>query len=390
MSDDEDTVYGPDNEAFYPLDTRTSELLRAIREERDHLWRRTDMRAYTNMLFWMSTDCAHVKGHGGRFNNWDLVGNRALKLLLISECLEIFENVCVAKCLQFSLQVLIIRRCDVFWLPALLGTFATLYILEIDTCNRLGKLPESVGQLTTLHALRISFCAMLTKLPDSIGQLTALCDLHINHCPLVTQLPESLHGLAALRVLSGVQCPAFGCLPNSISHLKVLKILSIEVSELKSFCLPESVGELDALEALNIRAFFADMIKLPESIGNLSRLKVLMISNRRLTRLPESLGRLFSLRMLNLECTALKELPDTVCQLEQLEDFSICSGSTVLHHVPPHTNHSPADIRLWFGRRYAPPKLLLLVLTARHFGELHLPDECWTQILEYEKSVIEK
>jgi len=391
MSDDDDddfdVEYGPHEEPIFPLDTRTSQLLRVIREQRDNFWR-PDF----GKFFWR-TDGAYFDGRFGSVE-WNSVDYRNWKLMVILSCREIPETVWSQECLQSSLLVLIIWRCSTFLfrLPSSLGALAALCILEIDRCNRLGTLPDSIGGLKALHTLRISNCSMLTNLSNSLGKLTALCHLHIQECPLLTTLPESVYCLTALRVLSGVFCPAFGCLPESIGHLQALQILNIQcpISEIPSlggtvrFRLPDSLGRLGALEALHISDlhFICPEAEIPESIGNLSRLKVLEISSRRLTRLPDSIGRLSALCVLNLKCDRVEVLPDTLCQLDRLEVFFLSPLSHALHHVPPFVKHGPADVLLWFGRRYAPPKLLLLVLAARTLHANHLSDECWVQLLD--------
>jgi len=264
-----------------------------------------------------------------------------------------------------ALETLRISDCDVLTrLPESLGQLSALHVSH---CDALTRLPELLDQLSALH---ISHCDALTRLPESLGQLVVL---HVHRCDALQEMPVLMGRMTALHTLQISNCGTLQHLPASFGEMEALRILDIShCSVLRD--LPASLGQLQALTSLTIHNC-GTLTRLPESFGQLVGLTALRItSNHVMQPLPTSCVRMCNLKKLKYCPSAVPFLPELILQAEDLAILEVCWCASY------KDVYFRQKARLHSQRMCKRPKILMLVLVARHLGGPHLPDELWNYV----------
>ncbi|CAL9002028.1 unnamed protein product [Prunus brigantina] len=179
-----------------------------------------------------------------------------------------------------------------------------LQVLELESNNIVGELPEFSPDFTNLQVLDLQSNNFSGDIPSSFGRLPALKVLLLSQNLLTGSIPSFLCNLTELTTLSLAYNPfKHAMLPSEIGNLTKLENLFIPSSNVKAQ-IPDSIGNLVSLEILDLSENSLTGV-LPESIGGLrSAFKIELFANHLSGELPESIANLSSLRYLDLSLNA--------------------------------------------------------------------------------------
>ncbi|PHU14925.1 hypothetical protein BC332_16130, partial [Capsicum chinense] len=202
------------------------------------------------------------------------------------------------------LSELLLAHTTIWELPSSIGLLSGISLLDLRSCENLGRLPSSVSEMRKLKILIVKGCSRLSNFPENLGDLNQLEELYAGNTS-ICELPDSIGNLSKLKILSlrrgrkvKRQCARSLILPLVYHGLRELKSLDLSGCNLCD-------NQAAAL------AFFPSLLEL-----NLSRNKFIS--------LPNSLCILSRLQYLNItHCQELKELPLLPRNIEELyaEDF---------------------------------------------------------------------
>ncbi len=154
-----------------------------------------------------------------------------------------------------------------------LGSFTELWILEMNHCVKLVKLPPFIGNLFLLTELQLSWCKALKTLPDTIGKLEKLQILQLGSCHSLEGLPTSIGGLISLKKFNCEYCKSLAKVFTNVGQLRKLEALSFEgCSQLKT--LLTSICGLTSFKRLNC-TICKSLAEVPTQVGQLRKLEAL-------------------------------------------------------------------------------------------------------------------
>jgi len=196
-------------------------------------------------------------------------------------------------------------------LPASIGDFSNLRVLDLSQNSGLSYLPVSITRLSQLQKLVINDAGLLS-LPDAIGQLKSLEELILVNNQALELLPKSIGQLKQLRVLSLESC-SFQQLTQEIGQLERLN--QLDLSENPLVALPLELAQLKQLSTLKLsllktglRFDWAGTFEILEQMPNLNTVD---LSKNMLHKLqPEvlvGLAKLQNLKKLNLRNNSFDE-----------------------------------------------------------------------------------
>ncbi len=117
-------------------------------------------------------------------------------------------------------------------LPASIGDFRNLKVLELSFNKLTGVIPNEIGRLTNLELLALSGNSITGSIPSSIGNLKSLKELHLSSNQLFGMVPTSLNNLEKMETLNVFDNKLTGTLPLGLSHSKNLKKLVIAQNDI--------------------------------------------------------------------------------------------------------------------------------------------------------------
>ena len=117
-------------------------------------------------------------------------------------------------------------------LPASIGNFENLKLLELSFNKLSGTIPMELGRLSKLELLALNGNNLSGGIPASIGNLKSLKQLHLSSNQLQGIIPTELGNLSSLEVLNVFHNKLSGTLPMKLSHSKNLKKLVIAKNDL--------------------------------------------------------------------------------------------------------------------------------------------------------------
>jgi len=262
-------------------------------------------------------------------------------------CAALLTDTVAKTCTELTLA-----KCDLKELPALIGGFLLMRLLDVSE-NKLEELPPDVGNCFSLRTLNISTNS-IKVLPDELQQLTHLHTFFfysnrinvlpdwLGEMPLtglngfnnrILKLPASL---GQLRDCSEVNLAAnvFMQLPTeAMTHWRAVKVLNLYDSRLVKMC---SLKDLDNLEEL--RLFNNNLEEVPEVGMRLTKLKLVELNKNRITTLPLLFFKgLPALERIILNNNLVETIPVGI-NCPKLESFLISSNN--LTELPP-------DLPLW-------------------------------------------
>jgi Leucine-rich repeat (LRR) protein len=184
-------------------------------------------------------------------------------------------------------------------LPAAMGNFASLRVLELEGNALTGAVPKDLGRLANLRSLRLGLNQISGALPKELGSLSRLETLALPFNRLSGAVPSELGRLTALRVLDLSGNELIGSIPLQIGQLVNLEYLELSGNRL-SGGIPAELGNLFVLEALNL-AENQITGSIPRALGGLIGLLQLSLGENQLSGpIPAELGNLPSLLFLDL------------------------------------------------------------------------------------------
>jgi Leucine-rich repeat (LRR) protein len=184
-------------------------------------------------------------------------------------------------------------------LPAALGNFASLRVLELEGNALTGAVPKDLGRLGNLRSLRLGLNQLSGTLPKELGNLSRLETLAFPFNRLSGGVPPDLGRLTALRVLDLAGNELTGSIPVQIGQLRNLQYLDFSGNRL-SGGIPAELGNLFNLEALYLGENQLSG-SIPRALGSLTGLLQLSLADNQLSGpIPAELGSLPSLLFLDL------------------------------------------------------------------------------------------
>jgi len=117
-------------------------------------------------------------------------------------------------------------------LPASIGDFDNLKVLELSFNKLSGTIPMELGRLSKLEILALNGNNLSGSIPFSLGDLKSLKELHLSSNQIQGAIPTDLGNLSSLEVLNVFDNKLTGTLPLKLSHSKNLKKLIIAQNDL--------------------------------------------------------------------------------------------------------------------------------------------------------------
>jgi Leucine-rich repeat (LRR) protein len=185
-------------------------------------------------------------------------------------------------------------------LPAALGSFPGLQILEAESNSLTGAMPHQLGSLANLLTLRLGLNQISGALPAELGNLHLLETLSLPFNHLTGPLPAGLGSLAHLQLLDLSANQLSGTVPPQLGNLASLTYLDLSSNGFTGV-IPPALGGLANLQTL----YLGDNQlagAIPAELGNLAAIEQIGLADNLLTgRIPPELGSLANLMYLNLQ-----------------------------------------------------------------------------------------
>ncbi|KAJ7297479.1 hypothetical protein O6H91_Y053700 [Diphasiastrum complanatum] len=181
-------------------------------------------------------------------------------------------------------------------LPASLGNFSSLQLLDMSGNAFHGSIPDSISRLTLLSKLDLSRNSLSGSIPPSIGQLSSLQQLCLSYNLLGGAIPTSINSLLSLERLYLFNNRLTGGIPamHNLNQLLFFDASNNLLSGSLSAPLPPSLMQL-SLRGNQLQG------RLPEDLLLLQQLEVMDLSSNSFTDAVDgALFQLPSLQQLNL------------------------------------------------------------------------------------------
>ncbi len=133
-------------------------------------------------------------------------------------------------------------------LPAAIGTFDRIEVLELNDNALSGPLQPALGDLSSLVTLRLFGNAFAGVLPDALGQLANLEILALGANDFTGSIPEAFGGMTRLRELYIPDNQLEGVVPDALAALPDLEILRVQFNALTA--LPDFSAAADRMTSL--------------------------------------------------------------------------------------------------------------------------------------------
>ena len=283
-------------------------------------------------------------------------------------------------------------------IPAEIGDFANLKVLQLETNWLTGSIPAELGNLTSLTYLNLGWNYLSGEAPAELGNLTNLASLYLDDNSLTGELPQSLTALNELDVFSysGRVSSQGPCAPYEYEFLQWLEGLDYHGGEIcepdsdrdvltvfyhytnghrwwkrgnwlsdqplgewygvdtndsgdvtdinlykniLSGTLPSALGDLRELKSLILTSNQLTG-EIPAELGNLTKLEHLWLNNNKLTGgIPAELGNLSALVRLYIQINKLSgEIPAELGNLSALTHLGL-GANDLTGHLPAELNN---------------------------------------------------
>ncbi|XP_047954199.1 probable LRR receptor-like serine/threonine-protein kinase IRK [Salvia hispanica] len=136
-------------------------------------------------------------------------------------------------------------------IPAALGNFGSLQLVNFSRNSLVGGVPSSIGQLKLLNFLDLSENGLNGSIPSEIGGLTSLEELRLEKNALGGNLPLSIGDCSSLTSLYLAHNEITGPIPASLSKLSNLQAVDLSFNKLTG-ALPKQLANLVRLQLFNV------------------------------------------------------------------------------------------------------------------------------------------
>ena len=179
-------------------------------------------------------------------------------------------------------------------IPAELGRFSALQILDLRDNRLRGSIPSDLGDLASLEQLLLHGNRLEGEIPSELGRLAALRYLWLGDNLLEGVIPSEVGNLGNLRELELFSNRLTGSIPSTVGSLTSLTSLGISDNDLTG-PIPAALGRLANLRWMSL--WGNDLSgPIPAELGNLHSLSFLWLSHNALTGpIPSELGGLANL-----------------------------------------------------------------------------------------------
>ncbi|MEQ8714565.1 MAG: T9SS type A sorting domain-containing protein [Cyclobacteriaceae bacterium] len=166
-------------------------------------------------------------------------------------------------------------------LPAEIGDFSELKLLNVSHNDLSGNLGESILNLRQLESLILTANQFTGEIPEDIDRLENLTSIQIDVNEIAGGIPPSIVNLTELLFIGLNNNNIVGTIPEDIGRLTKLGTLILSSNNL-SGTIPPSIGDLRALTYLNLAGNeFSGSI--PDKMGQLDELKYLFLNSNLLS-----------------------------------------------------------------------------------------------------------
>lgn len=206
-------------------------------------------------------------------------------------------------------------------IPAELGRFSALQILDLRDNRLRGSIPSDLGGLASLEQLLLHGNRLEGEIPSELGRLAALRYLWLGRNLLEGVIPSEFGKLGDLRSLQLFSNQLTGSIPSTLGGLSSLTSLRIADNDLTG-PIPSELGNLGNLLDLHLAGNNLSGA-VPASLGSLGSLYALVLSDNALTGpIPSELGNLASLTELWLNDNELSgPIPPELGNLANLQSL---------------------------------------------------------------------
>jgi len=135
-------------------------------------------------------------------------------------------------------------------LPAAIGTFDRIEVMELNDNALSGPLTPALGDLASLTTLRLFGNDFTGVLPDALGQLANLEILALGANAFTGSIPTAFGGLTRLRELYIPDNQLDGVVPAELAELPDLEILRVQFNQLTA--LPDFSAAADRMTSLRV------------------------------------------------------------------------------------------------------------------------------------------
>ncbi|KAL0321760.1 UNVERIFIED_CONTAM: putative LRR receptor-like serine/threonine-protein kinase IRK [Sesamum calycinum] len=136
-------------------------------------------------------------------------------------------------------------------IPAVLGDFGSLRLLNMSMNSFLGSIPANIGQLKKLSILDLSDNQLNGSIPLELGGLSSLDEMRLGKNSLGGEIPLSIGNCASLKSLCLAHNEITGSFPASLAKLSNLQIVDLCFNKLTG-TLPKQLANLVRLQSFNI------------------------------------------------------------------------------------------------------------------------------------------
>ncbi|XP_062200460.1 LRR receptor-like serine/threonine-protein kinase FLS2 [Phragmites australis] len=132
------------------------------------------------------------------------------------------------------------------------SAFPHLEVLDMESNDLYGSIPEGIGNLTSLTSLRIMYDPHLTgEIPRNIGKLKQLVELQLQSLGLNGAIPPEIGNLTSLEELSLGGNSLTGSIPPTIGNMTELHVMDLGQNHLDGE-LPSTLSHLVKLKSLSV------------------------------------------------------------------------------------------------------------------------------------------
>ncbi|KAK2986515.1 hypothetical protein RJ640_021390 [Escallonia rubra] len=185
-------------------------------------------------------------------------------------------------------------------IPASLGHFPHLDLLDLSNNRFSGNIPESLGNLVRINSLFLNNNLLSGKIPPTLGHWANLNKLDLSYNRLTGNIPPEISGLREIRKFLNLSHNRLeGPLPIELQTLEYVQEIDLSSNNLSGHIFVQISGCI-ALRMINFSINSLEG-QLPESLGELWNLEALDVSNNSLSgTIPTSLSKMHPLNFLNL------------------------------------------------------------------------------------------